>query len=89
MLHEKSFLLTTFLFLFNLQEVTIFSEDEITIKNNIKSLVITLQTDLLQVTYEDVESTDLHVHTVYHPRYWTAWKEGHVAIGGLLGEIKQ
>lgn len=67
----------------NTKEVTIFSGKEVIIEKNIKSLVITLQTGFLQVISR---STDLRLNKVQNPGYWTAWKESHVAIGGLLGD---
>lgn len=55
-----------------------------------KRLVITFQTDLLLLQDEYAsKTTQIPVSPVSHPGYLTTWREGRIAIGGLLGEIKQ
>lgn len=77
----------------NLQEVIlIFGEEKISMKDTFKRLVITFQTDLLKVLEdedEDESKTTLSIIPVSHPGYLTTWREGRLAVGGLLGEIKQ
>ncbi|XP_023276630.1 sex hormone-binding globulin [Seriola lalandi dorsalis] len=68
----------------NTKEITIFAEDKITTKNYNKRLAITIQADSLTVIQEDDESTAIYIFS--HPGYLTTWREGRLAIGGLLGE---
>ncbi|XP_056224728.1 sex hormone-binding globulin [Seriola aureovittata] len=68
----------------NTKEITIFAEDKITTKNYYKRLAITIQADSLTVIQEDDESTAIYIFS--HPGYLTTWREGRLAIGGLLGE---
>ncbi|XP_042257534.1 sex hormone-binding globulin [Thunnus thynnus] len=82
-------LLFTLLASNNTKEVTLtFSGDKISMKETFKRLVITFQTDLLQVLQDEDESktTQIPVSPVSHPGYLTTWREGRIAIGGLLGE---
>lgn len=77
--------------LLNWQEITLtFGEENITMKDTFKRLVIIFQTDLLQVLRDGDKSntTTLPINPVSHPGYFTTWKEGRLAVGGLLGEIK-
>ncbi|XP_031707464.1 sex hormone-binding globulin [Anarrhichthys ocellatus] len=73
----------------NTKEVTLtFGEENICMKDTFKRLVIIFQTDSLQVLQDEDESktTTLPTSPVSHPGYLTAWKEGRLAVGGLLGE---
>ncbi|XP_074479546.1 sex hormone-binding globulin isoform X2 [Sebastes fasciatus] len=74
----------------NTKEVTlIFGEEKISMKDTFKRLVITFQTDLLKVLEdedEDESKTTLSIIPVSHPGYLTTWREGRLAVGGLLGE---
>lgn len=73
-----------------LQEVTLtFGEERISMKDALKRLVITFQTDSLQVLQDEDESTTttLSISPVSYPGYLPAWREGRLAFGGLLGEI--
>lgn len=76
--------------LLNLQEVTLtFGEEKTSLKNTFKSLVITFQTELLQVFQDEHKTTSLFVTAMTNPGFWTTLREGRLAIGGLLGEIKK
>ncbi|XP_022616445.1 sex hormone-binding globulin [Seriola dumerili] len=68
----------------NTKEITIFAKDKTTTKNYYKRLAITIQADSLTVIQEDDESTSISIF--HHPGYLTTWREGRLAIGGLLGE---
>ncbi|XP_040038328.2 sex hormone-binding globulin [Gasterosteus aculeatus] len=73
----------------NTKEITLtFGEENITMKDTFKRLVIIFQTDLLQVLRDGDKSntTTLPINPVSHPGYFTTWKEGRLAVGGLLGE---
>lgn len=77
--------------LFNLQEVTLtFGGETIIMKDTFKRLVITFQTELLQVLQDEVEpkSSSLYVTGVRDPGFLETWREGRLAFGGLLGEVK-
>lgn len=87
--YVKLFLLS--LSLFNLQEVTLtFGGETIIMKDTFKRLVITFQTELLQVLQDKVEpeSSSLYVTGVRDPGFLETWREGRLAFGGLLGEVK-
>ncbi|XP_039996191.1 sex hormone-binding globulin isoform X2 [Xiphias gladius] len=69
------------------KEVTLtFGEEKTSLKNTFKSLVITFQTELLQVFQDEHKTTSLFVTAMTNPGFWTALREGRLAIGGLLGE---
>ncbi|KAM6894742.1 sex hormone-binding globulin [Lycodopsis pacificus] len=73
----------------NTKEVTLtFGGENICMKDTFKRLVIIFLTDSLQVLQDEDESktTTLPTSPVSHPGYLTAWKEGRLAVGGLLGE---
>ncbi|XP_045920369.1 sex hormone-binding globulin [Micropterus dolomieu] len=73
----------------NKEEVTLtFGKDTVSMKDNFKRLVITFKTDLLQVLQDEDESntTTLSMRSESHPDYLTTWREGRLAVGGLLGE---
>ncbi|KAM8898095.1 sex hormone-binding globulin [Spinachia spinachia] len=73
----------------NTKEITLtFGEESVSMKDTFKRLAIIFQADLLQVLRDGDESTTtaLAVSPVSHPGYLTAWKEGRLAVGGLLGE---
>lgn len=72
----------------NTKEVTlIFGEEKISMKETFKRLVITFQTDLLKVLEDEDESkTTLSIIPGSHLGYLTPWREGRLAVGGLLGE---
>ncbi|KAK2863120.1 hypothetical protein Q5P01_002653 [Channa striata] len=73
----------------NTKEVTLtFGEEKISMKDTFRRLAITFQTDSLQVLQDTNEpkTITLSISLVSHPGYLTTWKEGRLAIGGLLGE---
>ncbi|XP_068569405.1 sex hormone-binding globulin [Cebidichthys violaceus] len=73
----------------NTKEVTLtFGDENICMKDTFKRLVIIFQTDSLQVLQDEDESktTTLPISPVSHTGYLTTWKEGRLAVGGLLGE---
>nr|XP_033507922.1 sex hormone-binding globulin [Epinephelus lanceolatus] len=76
----------------NTKEVMVtFGEEKKSMKDTFKRLVITFETDLLQVLQDEDESktTTLPISPVSHPGYLTTWREGHLAVGGLLGEDEE
>ncbi|XP_051285035.1 sex hormone-binding globulin isoform X2 [Dicentrarchus labrax] len=73
----------------NKEEVSLtFGKEKLSMKYTVKRLVITFQTDLLQVLQDEDESktTTLSINPTSHPGYLTTWREGRLAFGGLLGE---
>ncbi|XP_026170761.1 sex hormone-binding globulin isoform X2 [Mastacembelus armatus] len=69
----------------NTKEVTLtFGEEKITMKDIFKRLVITFQTDSLQVVRDEDVTTNTMLPI--SPGYMTMWRQGHLAVGGLLGE---
>uniref|UniRef100_A0A3Q3WMX3 Sex hormone-binding globulin n=1 Tax=Mola mola TaxID=94237 RepID=A0A3Q3WMX3_MOLML len=71
------------------KDVTVaFGEKKIDIVVTVERLQITFQTDLLRVRQDDDESktTILSVIPVSHPGYLDTWRDGWLAVGGLLGE---
>ncbi|XP_054456997.1 sex hormone-binding globulin [Anoplopoma fimbria] len=73
----------------NTKEVTLtFGEDKISVKDTFKRLVIIFQTNLLKVFHDEGElkTITLPINPVSRPGYLTPWREGHFAVGGLLGE---
>nr|XP_020441566.1 sex hormone-binding globulin [Monopterus albus] len=71
------------------KEVTLtFGEYKIQMKDVVKRLVMTFQTDLLQVLqdFDEPKTTTVSISPVRHPGYLTTWRDGRLAIGGLLGE---
>lgn len=60
-------------------------------KDTVKRLVVTFRTDSLHVfeDEDDVLTTVSTIGTGSHPGFLTTWGEGRLAVGGLLGEIKQ
>lgn len=76
----------------NLQEVTLtFGEQRISVKDTLKKLAITFQADSLRVLQDEdgSKTTSLSVGSESRPGYLNMWREGRLAVGGLLGEIKQ
>ncbi|XP_029311154.1 sex hormone-binding globulin [Cottoperca gobio] len=71
----------------NTQEVTLtFGGEKISMRDTFKRLVITFQTDLLQALQDEDQSKTLSISPLSHPGYLTTWREGRLAVGGLLGE---
>ncbi|XP_041841498.1 sex hormone-binding globulin [Melanotaenia boesemani] len=73
----------------NTKVVTLkFKEENVTVENPFKRLLITFQKDLLKVFPDEDESKSivLPVSAVSHPGYLAAWKNGLLAVGGFLGE---
>ncbi|XP_032367288.1 sex hormone-binding globulin [Etheostoma spectabile] len=72
----------------NTKEVTLlFGEEKLSMQNIFKRLVITFETDKLQVFQDEDESkTTTFSITGSHPGYLTPWREGRLAFGGLLGK---
>lgn len=76
----------------DLQEVTLtFGELKISMKDTLKKLAITFQADSLRVLQDEDESktASLSVGSESRPGYLNLWREGRLAVGGLLGGIKQ
>ncbi|KAF3697919.1 Sex hormone-binding globulin [Channa argus] len=74
------------------KEVTLtFGEEKMSMKDTFRRLVITFLTDSLQVLQDkdDPKTTTFPISPVSHPEYLTTWKEGRLAIGGLLGEVDE
>ncbi|KAM4536971.1 sex hormone-binding globulin [Odontesthes bonariensis] len=65
-----------------------FGEEKIIIKNSFKTLLITFLKDLLKVLPDEDESktTTLQASPASQTGYLTIWRDGRLAIGGLLGE---
>ncbi|XP_037334635.2 sex hormone-binding globulin isoform X2 [Pungitius pungitius] len=73
----------------NTKEITLtVGEEKVSMKDTFKAMVIIFQTDSLRVLRDGDESntTTLPIGPVSHPGYLTTWKEGRLAVGGLLGE---
>ncbi|XP_071316156.1 sex hormone-binding globulin isoform X2 [Trachinotus anak] len=72
----------------NTKEVTLLGEEKISMKNTFNRLVIGFQTDSLEVLYEEDKpnTTASSVNLLSNPGYLTTWREGRLAIGGLLGD---
>lgn len=75
----------------NLQETTVIDGKEAIItKNTLKTVKITFKVDLLHVQERDVPKNTTFVLTQdslsVDVGYLTMWREGRLAIGGLLGE---
>ncbi|XP_068444537.1 sex hormone-binding globulin [Clinocottus analis] len=71
----------------NTKEVTLtFGEEKISMKDTFKRLVIIFQSNFLQVLQDEDESKTLPIGPGSLPGYLTTWKEGRLALGGLLGE---
>nr|XP_046236901.1 sex hormone-binding globulin [Scatophagus argus] len=70
------------------KEVTLtFGNEKINMKDTLQGLGITFWTDSLKIRLtEDELMSTVSVIPVSHPGYLTTWREGHFAIGGLLGE---
>lgn len=74
----------------NSQEVTLtLGEEKISMRKTVKRLVITFQTEMLQVFQEEPKLTELKAISLTNPGVLSTWREGRLAIGSLLGEIKQ
>lgn len=58
-------------------------------QNTFKRLTIIFQKDSLELYhYEDsLSSPQSSILLMNNPGYWTVWREGHLAFGGLLGKI--
>ncbi|XP_070849939.1 sex hormone-binding globulin [Chaetodon trifascialis] len=75
----------------NTKEVTLtYGKEKMSMKNTIKRLALTGDIDSLYV-FEDEEEEDSEITTSSHnivsfPGFLTIWREGRLAIGGLLGE---
>lgn len=55
--------------------------------NTFKRLTIIFQKDSLGLhEYEDSFSSPPSIFPM-NPDYWSVWREGHLAFGGLLGKI--
>ncbi|XP_044040909.1 sex hormone-binding globulin isoform X2 [Siniperca chuatsi] len=73
----------------NTKEVTLtFGKETHIMKDTLKRLVMTFKTNLLQVLQDEDESntTTFSIRPLRDPGYLTTWREGRLAIGGLLGE---
>ncbi|KAM9335569.1 sex hormone-binding globulin [Symphorus nematophorus] len=72
----------------NTQEVTLtFGKEIITMKDTFRRLLITFQTDsLLLLLDEDELSSTRSIFPINHFDQLTTWREGRLAVGGLLGE---
>ncbi|XP_029382430.1 sex hormone-binding globulin isoform X1 [Echeneis naucrates] len=72
----------------NTKEVTVFGDENIPLNSTFNRLVLTFGAAFLRILHEENESktTELSVHPLSHPVQLTTWKDGHLAIGGLLGE---
>lgn len=78
----------TVLFPFGIQNFTFTSREEVfTMKNTFKRLQIKFLKDSLRVVkHEEESSADFSVSAGSNTGYLSAWRDGHLAIGGLLGE---
>ncbi|KAL4006811.1 ribosomal protein S6 kinase alpha-1/2/3/6 [Sarotherodon galilaeus] len=72
----------------NTKDFTFTSREEVlTMKNTFKRLQIKFQKDSLRVVkHEDESSADFSVSAGSNTSYLAAWRDGHLGIGGLLGE---
>ena len=73
------------------QDVTAaIGEEKIDIVGTFDRLRIIFETNILRVQQDDSESktTIISVIPVSHPGYLDTWRDGQLAVGGLLGEIK-
>lgn len=71
------------------QEVTFtFGEKKYSMKEPLRKLEITFQSDLIQLNTDKSDVTDLSPIQVRHPGYLEKWRNGRLGLGGLLGEIK-
>ncbi|XP_068611970.1 sex hormone-binding globulin [Brachionichthys hirsutus] len=73
----------------NTKEVTLtFGKDKLSMNATFKKLLVIFQADSLRLHQDGDESkiTKLPVSPTSHPGYLTVWREGRLAIGGLLGE---
>ncbi|KAM8746672.1 sex hormone-binding globulin [Acanthopagrus schlegelii] len=71
------------------KEVTLtFGDLKISMKDTLKKLAITFQTDSLRVLQDEDESkaVSLSVGSESRPGYLNLWREGRLAVGGLLGD---
>lgn len=50
---------------------------------------MTFMKDLVKVFQNEDESKNTTISALSHPEYLTTWRNGHLAVGGLLGEITQ
>ncbi|XP_017294440.2 sex hormone-binding globulin [Kryptolebias marmoratus] len=68
--------------------VVTFRGEQVAVKSSLRRLLITFLKDLVKVLPDDEESESitLPVGAESHPGYLTTLREGHLAIGGLLGE---
>lgn len=63
-----------------------FGSETVLMNNTFKRLTIIFQKDSLGLhEYEDSFSSPPSIFPM-NPDYWTVWREGHLAFGGLLGE---
>ncbi|XP_056156550.1 sex hormone-binding globulin [Lampris incognitus] len=73
----------------NTEEVILtFGNDKINLGESLKKLTIIFQRDLVEVLRNEDASVfkSLPVTSESQPAYLTTWREGHLAIGGLLGD---
>ncbi|XP_031154270.1 sex hormone-binding globulin [Sander lucioperca] len=72
----------------NTKEVTLtFGEEKLSMNDTFKRLVITFETDKLQVFQDEDESKTTKLSIAgSHPGYLTPWRGGRLAFGGLLGK---
>ncbi|XP_028284976.1 sex hormone-binding globulin [Parambassis ranga] len=71
----------------NTHEVTLtFGEEKISVKNTFRRLLMTFMKDLVKVFQDEDQSKNTTISPVSHPEYLTTWRNGHLAVGGLLGE---
>uniref|UniRef100_A0A8D3A9T9 Sex hormone-binding globulin n=1 Tax=Scophthalmus maximus TaxID=52904 RepID=A0A8D3A9T9_SCOMX len=69
------------------KEVTLtLGEEKISMRKTVKRLVITFQTEMLQVFQEEPKLTELKAISLTNPGVLSTWREGRLAIGSLLGD---
>uniref|UniRef100_A0A673CVN5 Sex hormone-binding globulin n=1 Tax=Sphaeramia orbicularis TaxID=375764 RepID=A0A673CVN5_9TELE len=71
----------------NTKEVTLtFGPDKLIMTESFSRLMVTFQTDALTVLHDGSEAARIAISPMSSPGYWSMWREGTLAIGGLLGE---
>lgn len=56
-------------------------------ENSLERLLITFLKDSVKVLPDEDESKSFSVTAESHPGYLTTLREGHLAVGGLLGKL--
>lgn len=71
----------------NTKEVTLtLGSDKLIMTESFSRLMVTFQTDALTVLQDGSEAARIALGPMNSPGYWSMWREGTLAIGGLLGE---